>query len=78
LFIDRVEENYKYEIIKEILDKLEHQNPISNLKGIHNDEFPQLQQKAAKECSNTEFLQKDNECSIFNTTNEVCTYLPIT
>jgi hypothetical protein len=78
LFIDRVEDNDKYEIIKEILDKFEHQNPISNLKGIHNDEFPQLQQKPAKKCPNTEFLQKHIVCSIFNTTNEVCTYLPIT
>jgi hypothetical protein len=80
LFTDPVEDNDKYEIIKEILDKLKHQNPISYLTGIHNDEFLQLHQKPAKGCPDTEVLQKHNERSIIsNTTNEVCTYLvPIT
>ncbi|XP_060845143.1 uncharacterized protein LOC132924717 [Rhopalosiphum padi] len=71
IFSNPVEDNDKYEIIEEILDKLKHQNPIPYLIGIHNDEFLQLHQKPAKGCPNTEVLQKHNACSIIsNTTNE--------
>jgi len=77
LFTDPAEDNEKYEIINEILNKLEYQNPISGFREIYNNEYPQLQQKAAKKCSNTEIPQKHNECSISNTYtfNVVCTYL---
>ncbi|XP_025191195.1 high mobility group protein 20A-like [Melanaphis sacchari] len=64
------EDDNKYEIIEEILDKLEQKNPISSLKENHNKEFPQLFQKATKACSNTKVLQKHVECNISNTTNE--------
>jgi len=77
LFTDLAEDIDKYEIIDEILNKLKHQNPISGFREIHNNEYPQLHQKAAKKCSNTEIPQKHNECSISNTYTfiEVCTYL---
>lgn len=78
LFTDPAEDNYKYEIINEILNKLEHQNPISGFRKIHINEYPQLHQKAGKKFSNTQIPQKHNQCSISNTYtfNVVCTYLP--
>lgn len=75
LFTDPAEDNDKYEIINEILNNLEHQNPISGFREIHSNEYPQLHQKAAKKCSNTEIPQNHNECSLSNTFNVVCTSL---
>ncbi|XP_026819400.1 high mobility group protein 20A-like [Rhopalosiphum maidis] len=71
IFSNPIEDNDKYEIIKEILNKLKHQNPIYYPMGINNDEFLQLHQKPAKGDPNIEVLQKHNECSIIsNATNE--------
>ncbi|XP_050063169.1 uncharacterized protein LOC126552502 [Aphis gossypii] len=67
MFSNLAEDNDKYEIINEILNKIKHQNPISGFREIHNNEYPQLHQKAAKKCSSTKIPQKHNECSISNT-----------